>query len=63
MQSQYNNIQNNDNIEFLLVYIKKLQNIAKFRILVIDEMTLLTKAIIGKKRLNISIKKISYAIS
>ena len=47
MQDQHNSIENdNTNVELLLVYIKKMQNIADIRI------TILTKAIISIKKMS-----------
>lgn len=37
-----------------------MQNITNIRILVINKMTLSTKVIVNRKKLNISIRKINY---
>lgn len=59
MQSQYKyNIKNNNNIKLLLVYIKKTENLIKDEIFAIDKIILSTKVTIGKKKLNINIKKV-----
>ncbi len=39
-----------------------MQNIAQFKISAINKTALLTKAIISRKRLNVSIRKVSYII-
>lgn len=62
MQSQCNSIENKD-VKFLLIYIRKIQKTARFRILITNEIVPLTKAIVRKKELGVSIKKISYIIS
>lgn len=62
MQSQHNSIEDDD-IKFLLVYIKKIQNIVQFKTLASNKMGLLTKAIVSRKRLDINVKKMSYIIS
>lgn len=58
MQSQYNSIKDDDDVEHALTYIKKMQNTAKFGILSIDKMTLLTKVMVSRKYLDISIRKV-----
>lgn len=62
MQNQYNGINDNNNIKFLLLYIRKIQNTI-FGILTIDKTALLIKTIANKKRLDINIRKINYKIS
>lgn len=49
LQSQHNNIDNNNDVEFLLAYIKKLQNTAEDRILASNKIVLLTKNIVDRK--------------
>lgn len=51
MQNKRNyQIKDNDNVELLLTHIKKMQNITKVKVLVIDKTALLTKVAIDKKR-------------
>lgn len=59
MQSQYKySLKDDVDIKFSLTYIKIMQNTAEGKISLIDEKTLLTKVIIGKQELDISIRKI-----
>lgn len=49
-----------NNNKYLLAYIRKIQNINNVKTLVIDEMVLLIKATVNRKRLDISGRKVSY---
>lgn len=40
-----------------------MQNIAEFKILAINKTALSTNSVVDRKRLNVSIKKVSYIIS
>lgn len=58
MQSQYSyNIKDNDDIKFLLAYIRKMQNIVEVKVLVIDKIISLTKVTISEKKPDINIRK------
>lgn len=52
-------IKDNDDIKFLLVYIRKMQNTINVEILAIDKMVLLTEIVVDRKESNVSIKKVS----
>lgn len=59
MKSQYScSIEDDDDIKFPLAYIRKMQKIAEVPVLVIKKMALSTKDVVGKKRLDISIKNV-----
>ena len=59
MQNQCNYIiKDNDNVKFLLAYIKKMQNTTKVERLAINKTASLTKIVVGKKKLDINNKKI-----
>lgn len=60
MQSQYNSIEDDNNIEFLLAHIKKLQNTAEVKILASNKIILSNKNIIDRKKVNVSIGKVIY---
>lgn len=62
MQNQYNSIEDNNDVKFLL-YIKKLQNITEVGTLVSDKIALSTKNIINKKRVDNSVRKVICIIS
>lgn len=53
LQSHYNGIENDDKIELPSSQIRKMQNTADVRI------TILTKVVIGRKELDISIREVS----
>lgn len=61
LQTKQNGIKNND-VKLLLAYIRKIQNTTEFRILASNKIALLTKAIVSKKKIDISIWKVSYTI-
>ena len=58
MQNQHNGIENDDDVEFLLAHIKKVQNIAKVETLVSDKIAPLIKGKVGKKGVDVSIRKV-----
>lgn len=62
MQSQGNGIEDNTNIKYPLAQIRKIKNTTDIRTLAIDETASLTNAIVNKKKLDVSIKKVSYII-
>lgn len=58
MQSQYKyNIKNNNNVKSLLVHIRKMQNVAKSEIIIINKIVLLTKAMINRKNQILRLEK------
>lgn len=60
LQSQRKySIDDDDNVELPFVYITKMQNIAEVEKLVIYKTALLNKVVVGGKRPDISIRKIS----
>lgn len=57
MQNQYSSVKD-DNIKLLLIYIRKIQNTTKFKILASNKTALSTKTTVSRKRLDISIRKV-----
>lgn len=62
-ESKHNSIKDNDIVKFLLAYVKKMQNIAKVKILASNKTAPSTKAAIGRKGLNVNIENLYYTIS
>ena len=63
MQNKRNSIEDGDDVKLLLAYMKKMQNTAKVGILVNDEIALSTKGAVGRKRIDVSIRKVIYITS
>lgn len=63
LQSQRNSMEDYDNVKYSLAHIRKIQNIAKFGTLVINETAPSTKAIICKKGLDVNMRKMNYIAS
>lgn len=51
------NIKNNDNIKLPLAHIRKIKNTVEGKTLAIDKTITLTKAIMGRKKSDISVRK------
>lgn len=60
LQSQSNGIENNTNVKHPLAQIRKIKNTTAIRTLAIDETALLTNAMVNRKKLDVSIRKVSY---
>ena len=58
MQSWCNGIEDNDNVEFSSAYIKKMQYTTEVETLASNEMALSTKGKVGRKRVDVSIRKV-----
>lgn len=63
LQSQCNNIKDNNNIKFSLAHIEKLQNIAEVGILASNKIALSTKNIVDRKKVDVNIRKKIYIIN
>ena len=57
MQNQHNNIEDSDNIKFLLIYMRKIQNTAEVRILAINKIASSVKIAENRKKSDVSILK------
>ena len=60
LQSQHNSIEDDDNVKLLLAYIKKVQNTTGVGTLAIDETAPSTKGVVGRKEVDISVRKVIY---
>ena len=58
MQSQRNNIEDDDDIKLLLAHIKKVQNTAEVETLASDEIALSTKGAVGRQGVDVSVRKV-----
>ena len=59
LQSQRNVIEDDDNVEFPLAHIKKVQNTAKVGTLASNETAPSTKGAMGRKGVDVSVRKVT----
>ena len=59
LQSYHNDIEkDDDDVKFPLVHMKKMQNTAKVRTSPSNRTAPLTKGVVGRKRVDVSVKKV-----
>lgn len=63
LQSQCNNIEDDDDIKLLLTYIKKVQNIAEVGTLPSNKIAPSTKGVVDGKKVDINVRKWIYTTS
>ena len=58
MQNQRNRIEDDNDVKLPLAHIKKMQNITEVGILVSNETVLLTKGAVGRKEVDVIVRKV-----